>query len=109
VGKIYPKGVDVSTKGYDLFYTEPDSELEMRCQVCGTICDVVRSVTGPTSMAEAMAKRGHWHDVFSCPHSSEPWHEQALQLVIAIEESPSKRLIALMRQDLEDILREQGL
>jgi hypothetical protein len=37
------------TKGYDVFYTEPDTVDEMYCKVCGTLCDVERSVIGPTS------------------------------------------------------------
>lgn len=96
-------------KGYDLFFTEPDSVEEMCCKVCGTVCEVERSMTGPTGWAEAVAKRGHWHDEYRCPHSSQPWHEQALRLVIEIEKSPSKRLIELMRKDLEEILKAQGL
>ena len=99
----------MATKGYDLFFTEPDSEVEMRCKICGTICEVERSMTGPTGWVEAVGKRGHWHDEFLCPHSGQPWHEQAFRLVNEIEKSSSKRLIELMRKDLEDILNEHGL
>ena len=55
-----------------------------------------------------MARRDHWHDKFTCPHLEEAWHEQALELVQAIENTPSKRLAELMRLDLEDILRDNG-
>lgn len=93
-------------KGYDVFYTEPDEVKTMHCKVCGTLCNVERSVHGPTGWIEGMAGRGHWHDKFECPHSGNPWHEQAIKLFMKIEETPSKRLAELMRLDLEDLLKE---
>jgi len=98
----------MSTKGYDIFHFKPDTVDEMHCKVCGTICLVERNVTGPTGFAEAMAKRSHLHDVFNCPNSGIPWHEQALELVLEIEKTPSKRLAELMRLDLEEILKPHG-
>jgi hypothetical protein len=96
------------TKGYDVFYTEPDTVDEMYCKVCSTLCDVERSVIGPTGFAESLAMRGHWHDRFVCPHAGKSWHEKALQLAIEIDQTYSKRLAALIRLDLEVILRENG-
>jgi hypothetical protein len=48
-------------------------------------------------------------DVFTCPHAGKAWHEKAVELAVAIDETPSKRLAALMKQDLEDLLRENGV
>lgn len=53
-----------------------------------------------------MAQHPDEHDYFFCPHSEEGWHKQALALVHAIEEMPSKRVARLMRMDLDDILQE---
>ena len=53
-----------------------------------------------------MANKFTYHDEFVCLHTDEPWHEKALQLAIAIDETPSKRLADLMRADLQDILDE---
>jgi hypothetical protein len=53
-----------------------------------------------------MGKRGHWHDKFWCPHSNTSWHKQALKLLLEIEKTPSKSIARLLRNDLEDILRE---
>ena len=53
-----------------------------------------------------MANKFTYHDEFVCPHTDEPWHEKALQLAIAIDDTPSKRLADLMRADLQDILNE---
>ena len=95
-------------KGYDCFYSEPDSHEEMVCKVCGTTCDVERSVIGPTGWAEGMAGRGHWHDKFQCPHRNSSWHKTALELVMEIEKTPSKRVAELMQQDLDELLDKNG-
>lgn len=99
----------MSERGYDYFVSEPDLHEEMHCKVCGSLCDVERGMTGATSFVEAMGKRGHRHDLFICPYSKQPWHDQALRLVKEIQKSPSPRLIELMRLDLEDILKAYGL
>jgi hypothetical protein len=65
-----------------------------------------RNVFGPTGFVSAMAKRFRAHDEFVCPHTDEAWHDKALQLAIAINETPSKRLAELMRADLDDLLQE---
>jgi hypothetical protein len=98
----------MSRKGYDLFLTDPGSVKEMYCHVCHNQCKVTRNVYGPTSFVAAMAKKYRYHDVFECPHRDEEWHEQALRIVLAIEESPSKRIAELMKLDLEDLLREHN-
>jgi hypothetical protein len=69
---------------------------------------VERSLFGATGFAEGMAQLGHWHDKFSCPNSEQRWHHQALALVRQIDETPSKRLAELMRQDWVDILKEHN-
>ena len=79
----------MGTKGYDIFFTDPDTVEEMRCKVCGTLCKVERNVTGPTGWVEAMGKRGHWRDEFVCPNSGKPWHEKALELAMQIDEFPA--------------------
>ena len=65
------------------------------------------SQTGPTSTAEAIAGRGHLHDLFTCEQSGNDWHEAALQLTLAIAATPSPRVRALMKQDLEDLLEKR--
>jgi hypothetical protein len=94
----------MSIKGYDYFTYEPNTTNEVRCAVCGTICEVTRNTFGPTSFASAMAGSFRHHDSFACPHASEQWHEQALRLVLAIEETPSKRVAELMKLDLSELL-----
>jgi len=81
---------------------------KMYCKVWGALCNIDRSLHGPTGFAESMAKRGHWHDRFTCPHTGKPWHNKALELAQEISKSSSKRLAELMHLDIEDILRENG-
>jgi hypothetical protein len=94
--------------GFELFYTTPRQIEKMSCRVCGTNCDVQREVYEPANFVMAQAKISDLYDVFSCPMAGLEWHEEALKLVQAIEQTTSKRVADLMRQDLADILRENG-
>ena len=96
-------------KGYNSFTTEPDSEDELRCRVCGTKCDVSRNVHGPTGFAAAIGGLAKLHDAFDCPHSDTAWHEQAVNLAMQSEETASKRLRDLIRLDLQELLAENGI
>jgi hypothetical protein len=96
-------------KGYDYFIVDPGTKERMQCQVCQTECDIRQNVYGPTSFSTAMARDFRLHDVFICPHTDERWHEQALQLVVEIENTPSKRVAQLMQQDLEDLLQQNNI
>jgi hypothetical protein len=96
-------------RGYDIFFTEPGAAQEMFCSICHSRCEVRRNVSGPTDFGSAMAKKNKPHDVFTCPHTNEEWHEQAQRLVLAIEEMPSKTVAGLMQKDLEELLAEQNL
>ncbi len=96
----------MAQKGFDFFIAKPDSGEERDCRVCNSRCKVTRNVFGPTGFVSAMASSFTYHDEFLCPHTDEPWHNQALQLAIEIDATPSKRLAALMKADLQDLLKE---
>jgi len=96
-------------KGYDVFFEAPGMVDKRSCQVCGAECYVKRDQIGPTSWASAVTKADVPHDHFYCPHSGQPWHEQALALIQAIESTPSKRVAALMQQDLVELRTGHGL
>ncbi len=53
----------------------------------------------------AKAGRARLHDAFHCPRAEEPWHEEALALVLEAETTRSKRLEGLILEDLRDLLR----
>ena len=75
--------------GYEVFYTTPGKVSEMRCRVCGSICEVKRDVYGPSNFIEAISKVNDLYDLFTCPNTHQTWHEKALRLVLA---TPSKKL-----------------
>ena len=99
---------EIMQAGYEIFYAQPNTVSEKQCAVCGTTCERTENVYGPASYAEAVGKKYDFYDVFVCPNVGKDWHEQALRLVLAIAETPSKRVAALMMQDLNDILEEQS-
>jgi hypothetical protein len=94
-------------KGYDFFFRDPGTVDEICCRVCGAKCRVERNAYGPTGWAAAMAKHSCYHDKFTCPHGGEEWHEKALKLVEAINETPSRTIARLMKLDLKRILRKK--
>ena len=67
----------------------------------------LRSATAeawPTrSFAEALARHSRPHDRFTCPHAAEPWHARACALRQEIDRTPSRRLAAVMEQELSEL------
>lgn len=94
-------------KGYDMFFTDKDVKDGMECNVCGRLCDVSRNVNSPTSWGESMAKKSHWHDEFRCPNRDEPWHKQALDLLMELEKTNSPSLKKIMAEDLSTIIKKK--
>ncbi len=94
----------MNVKGISSFFIEPGTVDSMRCGACGAVCDVERGVDTYTSMFSAMQRKTRRVDKFLCPHVGADWHDLAVRLVQAIAETPSRRLAALMHQDLEDVL-----
>ena len=95
-------------KGYDVFYEVPGQVAERTCLICGTICIVERNRLAATSWTESMAKRKSLHDFLRCPNTGEAWYDRATDLVERIEGTPSDRVSALMRQDLDELLVKHG-
>ena len=92
------------SKGYDSFTPSPGEYESWKCRVCGSRAAVRRNVYGPTGYAEAMAKKGHLHDSFSCPNSDKDWHKQSMNLTREKESTSSPRIAALISKDLQEIL-----
>ena len=91
------------------YTSAPGTVDSMRCEVCGAVCQVRRDVETYSGMIAAMAKKTSRLDVFTCPHQETDWHNLAVRLVDAIDETPSRRLAALMHLDLEDVLIGSGV
>jgi len=92
-------------QGYDIFRVIAGKVETMQCAVCSAVCIKEENIYGPSNFAAAMARTYKYWDVFTCPHADEPWHKQAVELVTAIENMPSKRIVELMQLDLEELLK----
>ena len=93
----------------DGYYTpDPGTVDREDCDLCGTEMKVRRNVTGPRGFAEAMAGgRGSPHDVFTCPHRTERWHEQAAELKRKARYYPSARIALIMLEEADDIIQKR--
>lgn len=90
--------------GWDHFTPDPGDEDKMFCGVCNAEMDVERNVKGATGWAEAISRKGHLHDVFSCPHAHENWHNQARVLKQRIEGESSRTIAELLIKELDEVL-----
>ena len=67
--------------------------------------DVKRGVLGPRGFAQAMSGGGSRHDVYTCPHLEEDWHNQVLNLNQEARDTASARLTDILLQEAEEILQ----
>jgi len=93
-------------RGYDFYITKPNKKEEIHCRVCGAKCDVERGVKGPTNVASAIGGLKFEHDFFSCPNYDKEWHYRACKLVEELEDTLSKSVRELIKQDLDELLEE---
>ena len=91
--------------GLDYFTSSPGTTDQKRCLVCSSACRVKREIYGPTGWAAALARRPVRHDAFACPHADESWHREALDLVLARDQMPGKRVATLIQADLDELLQ----
>ena len=106
VENLNNQSICVAHKGVDVFYTELGVSETMECRVCGSLCNVKRNATGPTGHLAAMTGNHTRHDSFRCPNIGKDWHDKAVKLVMAINDTPSKSIAAIMNKDLEDVLQQ---
>lgn len=77
------------------------------CGLCGSQCDVERGVwikrtfyIGPNTGVK---------DVFTCPHRDRAWHKKVESLLREMEPLVSPRLRELIKLDIVDVLRANGI
>jgi len=86
------------------FTPDPGEVVRTHCDICETLMDVKRNVFGPTGWAEAMAKRGHLHDVYTCPRKEEKWHKHIEKLTEEMNKTVSVNIKALLTDEIEETL-----
>jgi predicted RNA-binding Zn-ribbon protein involved in translation (DUF1610 family) len=89
--------------GYDVRTPSPGEFKSMKCDTCGEEMTVERNVVGATGFAEAMAKKSHKHDRFTCPNAGEMWHNQIIHLLEAVNKTPSATLSAIYQVEINGI------
>jgi len=90
--------------GWDHFTPAPGDKESMECRICATEMTVRRNVNGPTGYVEAISRKEHLHDSFSCPNSDEAWHNQALAIMQWMQMTPSLSVKKILEDELAIIL-----
>lgn len=83
---------------------EHDPQEKMYCGVCGDVMDARLGVNGPTGSVEAMAKRKHLHDSYTCPNMEEVWHLQLIALRNEKRRTASTLIEALLEEEVVMVL-----
>ncbi len=91
-------------KNQECFFPEPGEVESMNCEVCGSVCDVKRNVSGPRSWGGAMAGISTLHDYFYCPHTDEKWHKQVRILKEQSRKTASKQLEKILLDEAKVII-----
>jgi len=94
---------------YACFARPVGQTAHIRCRICGTSCDVEKDQAPLKQWYARGSGMDERHDLFSCPYANDDWHERALKLFMAAEETPSKRIAQLILLDLGDVLGENGI
>lgn len=93
------------------FYApDPQTVDEVKCGICGSICDVERNCCGPTTWTMAMEKSERHYDRFSCPLMTSKYdnglHQQIEELKKEIKKTHSPSLKEIMEKDLDEFIKE---
>lgn len=96
--------------GWDFVITKPGEMAEIPCRVCGKVMEARRGVIGPTGWAHAMAINAGAatdtpHDEFTCQHSGETWHRQALALKLEARKTSSGQVEQMLLGEADEIIR----
>ena len=92
--------------GLEIIFTSPGAYRSMYCPLCMSKMNVTRQ-NGATTFTEAMARRQHIHDAWTCPHVKEDWHVQILKIHEDMEKTSSPSLINIMKKDIAKIIKKR--
>lgn len=89
-------------KGNGYYTTSPGLIKPCPCDICQEDMEVERCLHG-----EAMDHQGHKHDIFRCPLRHEMWHLQAFKLRREAEQTVSKRMEDMLREEMKEVLEKR--
>ena len=95
------------TPGWDFFTPDLGTVESMKCKVCKTKMDVKKNVDTATSYVERLSGISREVDIFTCPHSEENWHQQAMALRKFVSDTPSATLAMLVQRELDNVLKNK--
>ena len=97
------------TSGFDYFTPDPGKYQSMQCKACDTEMDVERDVTISRSRFSFLVDRdllkSRKVDKFTCPHTGEDWHNQAIQLRRFVQKTPSRVLASLVEEEIKTVVK----
>jgi hypothetical protein len=96
------------------FTQDPGKVHAAQCSICDAPMTVERNVLGPTSWAESSARNlsmphQHLHDVFTCPNYTAAWHERIIELLHEAQEIKSRKLRAIVEEEIAEILKTKEI
>ena len=92
--------------GWDIIFHSPgEIQGTFECKICGSDMEVRRSEKVVEPFFRGGRKREK--DVFLCPNSGLPWHNQVCKLMEEINRCPSSRLCDIMQEEVEQILKQK--
>ncbi len=79
-----------------------------KCGVCGRQMNVERNVLGATSSVEAMMRRKHLHDSFTCPNINKSWHEKIVNLKNEALNTASDKIKKILGEEIIELLESNA-
>jgi hypothetical protein len=108
----------MKTIGLDFFVTNTDEHKSMNCKVCSSAMVAERNVHvnqwanesfasyhPPLNVSYDECRFGFGErDIFTCPFTNEKWHSDVIDLMKEQGNTCSKRIRALIQEDINEIL-----
>ncbi len=97
------KNYNSTWTGLDRFTPDCDTEEKIYCRACGSKMDIQRRVHDYRSWSDFTARIKSYFDVFTCPNSGKPWHDQVIALKIEISKTASTKIERIIQEEIDYI------
>jgi hypothetical protein len=93
--------------GFDYFTPDPGKEQSLQCRGCGSEMSVERNIDVGSRYPHINPEFKRKVDRFTCQHSGERWHDQAIALRKLINRTPSRAIAELVEIELAEVIKNQ--